>query len=135
MTQSQSLLNPLSNNSTKWWNTLKQFVGNLQRNCLSVSDHFVGLTLTKVNVVSVSLKYSWMKMLTNFRFSTRKEYKINNYDNHSNFSICWYNFWKKNVSRNRKFKWDIDCWSTLSSQRTVFLQTLTNDAVSVLLLL
>ena len=95
MTQSQSLLNPLSSNSTKWWNTLKQFVGNLQRNCLSVSDHFVGLTLTKVNVVSVSLKYSWMKMLTNFRFSTRKEYKINNYDNHLNFSICWYNFGKK----------------------------------------
>ena len=30
---------------TKWSNTLKQFVGNLPTNCLSVFDHFVGLAL------------------------------------------------------------------------------------------
>ena len=36
---------PLSANFTKWSNTLKQFVGNLPTNCLSVSDHFVGLSL------------------------------------------------------------------------------------------
>ena len=36
-------LNPLNANFTKWSNTLKQFVGNLPTNCLSVSDHFVGL--------------------------------------------------------------------------------------------
>ena len=30
---------------TKWSNTLKQFVGNLPTNCLSVFDHFVGLVL------------------------------------------------------------------------------------------
>ena len=35
--------NPLSANPTKWPNTLKQFVGNLPTNCLSVFDHFVGL--------------------------------------------------------------------------------------------
>ena len=34
--------NPLSANPTKWTNTLKQFVGNLPTNCLSVFDHFVG---------------------------------------------------------------------------------------------
>ena len=28
---------------TKWPNTLKQFVGNLPTNCLSVFGHFVGL--------------------------------------------------------------------------------------------
>ena len=30
---------------TKWSKTLKQFVGNLPTNCLSVFDHFVGLVL------------------------------------------------------------------------------------------
>ena len=38
-------LNPLSTNFTKWSNTLKQFVGNLPTNCLSVFNHFVGLAL------------------------------------------------------------------------------------------
>ena len=33
--------NPLSANPTKWSNTLKQFVGNLPTNCLSVFDQFV----------------------------------------------------------------------------------------------
>ena len=37
--------NPLSANFTKWSNTLKQFVGNLPTNYLSVIGHFVGLTL------------------------------------------------------------------------------------------
>ena len=35
----------LSTNLTKWSNTLKQFVGNLPTNCLSLFDHFVGLAL------------------------------------------------------------------------------------------
>ena len=37
--------NPLSANITKWSNTLKQFVGKLPTNCLSVFDHFVELAL------------------------------------------------------------------------------------------
>ena len=37
------VLNPLSAKITKWSNTLRQFVGNLPTNCLSVFDHFVGL--------------------------------------------------------------------------------------------
>ena len=37
--------NPLSANPTKWSNTLKQFVGNLPTNCLSVFEHFVKLAL------------------------------------------------------------------------------------------
>ena len=37
--------NPLSTNITKWSNTLKQFDDKLPPNCLSLSDHFVGLTL------------------------------------------------------------------------------------------
>ena len=39
------ILNLLSANPTKWSNTLKQFVGKLPTNCLSVFDHFVGLGL------------------------------------------------------------------------------------------
>ena len=37
--------NPLIANPTKWSNTLKQFVGELPTNCLSVFDHFVVLAL------------------------------------------------------------------------------------------
>ena len=36
-------INPLNVKFTKWSNTLKQFVGKLPTNCLSVFDHFVGL--------------------------------------------------------------------------------------------
>ena len=37
--------NPSSANPTKWSNTVKQFVGDLPTNCLSVFDHVVGLAL------------------------------------------------------------------------------------------
>ena len=37
--------NPLIANPIKWPNTLKQFVGNLPTNCLSVFGHFVNLAL------------------------------------------------------------------------------------------
>ena len=38
-------VNPLSANPEKWSNTLKQFVGNLPTNCLSMFDHFMNLAL------------------------------------------------------------------------------------------
>ena len=38
-------LNPLSANIKKWSNTLKQFIGKLPTNCLSMFDHFMGLAL------------------------------------------------------------------------------------------
>ena len=41
-------MNALSANPTKWLNTLKQFVGNLPINCLSVFDHFVKLVLKEL---------------------------------------------------------------------------------------
>ena len=41
-------LNPLSANPTKSSNTLKQFVGNLPTNCLSVFDHFQILALKEL---------------------------------------------------------------------------------------
>ena len=42
-------INPLSAKLIKWPNTLKQFVGNLPTNCLSVFGHFVGLALKGLN--------------------------------------------------------------------------------------
>ena len=39
----KNYVNPLSDNPTKWWKTLKQFVGKLPTNFLSVFEHFVGL--------------------------------------------------------------------------------------------
>ena len=43
-------LNLLSAKITKWSNTLKQFVGKLPTNCLSVFDHFVGLALKGLSI-------------------------------------------------------------------------------------
>ena len=42
-------VNPLSANPEKWSNTLKQIVGNLPTNCLSVFDHFMNLALKGLN--------------------------------------------------------------------------------------
>ena len=46
-------LNPLSAKFIKWSNILKQFVGKLPANCLSVFDHFSGLALKGLNTLSV----------------------------------------------------------------------------------
>ena len=48
-------INPVRANFTKWSNTLKQFVGNLPTNCLSVFDHFVGLALKGL----INESYEW----------------------------------------------------------------------------
>ena len=48
-------LNPLSVNPTEWSNTLKQFVGNLPTNCLSVVDHFVKLGIKGLTVLLENL--------------------------------------------------------------------------------
>ena len=46
-----SHFNPLSTTITKWSNTLKQFVGKLPTNCLSVFVHFVGLALKWLTII------------------------------------------------------------------------------------
>ena len=48
--------NNLSANSTKWSNKLKQFMGKLPTNCLSVFDHFVGLALKGLNIQNLASK-------------------------------------------------------------------------------
>ena len=54
-----TLLNPLNANPTKWANTLKQFVGKLPMNCLSVFDHFVKFTFK-----GLTLTLSWRRPLS-----------------------------------------------------------------------
>ena len=55
-------INSLSANITKWSNTIKQFVGKLPTNCLSVFDHFVGLALKGL----IAIFYLIVKILINF---------------------------------------------------------------------
>ena len=50
-------LNPLSTNFTKWSNILKQFLGKLQTDCLSVFDRLVGFALKALNACVCWLKY------------------------------------------------------------------------------
>ena len=45
------IISPLSANPIKWSNTLKQFIGNLPTNFLSVFDHFVKLALKGLNIL------------------------------------------------------------------------------------
>ena len=56
-----SCISPLSANPTKWPNTLKQLVGNLAKNFLSVFDHFVGLALKGlgINTMVIQLSYPY----------------------------------------------------------------------------
>ena len=52
-------INPLSGNPTKWSDILKQFVGNLPTNCLSVFDHFAGLTLKGLRFTKIHTRELW----------------------------------------------------------------------------
>ena len=51
-TSVKSVFKPLGANPRKWSNTLKQFVGKLPSNCLSVFEHFVGLARKELSNVS-----------------------------------------------------------------------------------
>ena len=61
-------LNPLSDNPTKWSNTLKQFVSSLPTNCLSVFDHSVGLALKGLTGLGLLKLFDliYSKFLTEF---------------------------------------------------------------------
>ena len=51
-TSVKSVFKPLGASPTKWSNTLKQFVGKLPSNCLSVFEHFVGLARKGLSNIS-----------------------------------------------------------------------------------
>ena len=55
------IINPLSTNPTKWWNTLKQFVGKLPTNCFSVWPFCGGWNLrVNLNRLMKAVRYCWM---------------------------------------------------------------------------
>ena len=49
--------NPFRANLTKWSDTLRQFVGKLATNYLSMFDHFVGLALKGLKPAFIKTKY------------------------------------------------------------------------------
>ena len=55
--------NPLSAKHIKWSNTLRQFVGILPRNCLSVFDHFSGLVLKGLSEPHLRTRLCYNKAL------------------------------------------------------------------------
>ena len=59
------MFNPLSANPIKWSNTLKQFVGNLPTNCLSVFDHFVKLALKRLCRLVTIIQLDFRKISLN----------------------------------------------------------------------
>ena len=52
------IINPLSAKLTKRPNTLKQFVGNLPKNRVSVFGHFVGLALKGLNWGTIIVRFT-----------------------------------------------------------------------------
>ena len=73
--------NSVSANPTKWSNTLKQFVGNLPTNCLSVFDHFVKLAPKGLRSAAVSLRayFIWLRQKTKERVGLWKGLVLNNW--------------------------------------------------------
>ena len=73
-----AMLTPLSVNPTKWSNPLKQFVGNLPKNCLSVFDHFVKLALKGLPVFLSNRRILSLNKLLEFLVtdSSEKEFYI-----------------------------------------------------------
>ena len=63
--------NPLSANFTKWPNTLKQFVGNLPTNCLSVLGHFVALALKGLRDCNGAWTHNHLVHKTNIELSNQ----------------------------------------------------------------
>ena len=69
-----AFFNPLNANSKKWSNTLKQFVGNLPTNCLSVFDHFVILALKGLSFWQ--MYFIWYLYLWSFTDATANRCKV-----------------------------------------------------------
>ena len=62
--------NPLSDNPTKWSNTLKQFIGQQPTKFLSMFDHFVGLALKGLNFKT------WIKFKTSIDFKSCNKFTL-----------------------------------------------------------
>ena len=69
-------INPLSANPTKWPNTLKQIVGRLPTNCLSVFGHFVNLALKGLIWMWICVLNINLNQFSVFNRVNRKQLKI-----------------------------------------------------------
>ena len=86
-----SSFNPLSANPQIWLNTLKQFVGKLPTNCLSVFDHFVKLALKGlINPIQATLKG---KLTIYFKVQCVKSVQIRSFSGPYS-PIFWLNSWR-----------------------------------------
>ena len=77
-------VNPFSANPSKWSNTIKQFVGKLSTNCLSVFDQFVGLALKVLNLIINSIRNVFIRLkmfIMPWRKTIRDKTKKNRYNN------------------------------------------------------
>ena len=59
-------VNLLSTKLTKWPNTLKQFVGNLPTNCLSLFGHFMRLALKRLMYLSMKCHLNSAQVFVSF---------------------------------------------------------------------
>ena len=86
-----AVFNPLSANPTKWPNKLKQFVGKLPANCLSVFDHFLKLALKGLRNLLVFTIYPM------FRYNEVCEYEYDFNSNDMNGQVLHFTqvVWKK----------------------------------------
>ena len=89
-------LNPLSLIPKKWSNTLKELLGKLPTNCLSVFDHFSGLALIGLIVYlyhicktlsSTCRDYSFRKLLSSLLFSFFPFYSFSFFAKHILFKV------------------------------------------------
>ena len=98
--KNEYIFNPFSANIAKWSNKLKQFVGSLTTNCLSVFDHFVGLALKGLTVSLVIWLTDYEESFINILYSGSMDWvkgiQPKNVKNHvfdsyflRNFPIFW----------------------------------------------
>ena len=110
--------NPLSAKLTKWSNTLKNFVGNLPTNCLSVFGHFVRLALKGLS-----------KLFLLWRFYLFKVYFCSNsffrYDPCGWYEMLWYFFIVVPISVPWRFLFSLvlacTCFHTSCDKCIIFL--------------
>ena len=72
--ESESYLNSLSANPTKWPNTLKQLVGKLSTNCLIVFDHLWGWHRWRVKIDLLILKGKLEIFFQNFKIDDTRQF-------------------------------------------------------------
>ena len=69
------ILNSLNANPTKWSNTLKQFVGKMPMNFLSVFDHFVGLALEGLTKLGNSASKKIFNLISKLGYTGIQKYE------------------------------------------------------------